>query len=209
MTNEKTKQCGIYEISKRQISYDTGYTIDTVSILLQYFISEKKIWFSEATNEIAVRNWAKYNGSRSPQVQTLINQELKQVKDKTLIQYRYSIDTVPILNAQEEEEEEQEKEKEPEVEEVGSEKARSVSNEVWKDQAWKESICMGLGLNFDQLQKWMALFNASVANDKIYKFDKSSYKKMVRGWIQKQQSKGTVIETGIQKAGTAPPLKKI
>ena len=50
LTNEKTKQCGIYEISKRQISYDTGYTIDAVSILLEYIISEKKIMFSEVTN---------------------------------------------------------------------------------------------------------------------------------------------------------------
>ena len=33
LTNERTKQCGIYEISKKQICFDLGYSMDTVSIL--------------------------------------------------------------------------------------------------------------------------------------------------------------------------------
>ena len=32
LTNEKTTQCGIYEITKKQIAFDTGYSIDRVSI---------------------------------------------------------------------------------------------------------------------------------------------------------------------------------
>lgn len=112
LTNEKTKQCGIYEITKRQISYDTGYNIDTVSILLKYFISEKKIMFSEATNEIAIKNWNKYNGNKSTKVQKLVDEELSKVKDGKLIQYLYSTDTVSILYPQEEEEIEVEQEEE-------------------------------------------------------------------------------------------------
>jgi len=115
LTNEKTRQCGIYEISKRHISYDTGYTIDTVSILLEYFISEKKIMFSEATNEIAIKNWNKYNGNPSPKVQKLVYEELSKIKNKKLIQYLYPTDTVSIHNQQEEEEIEQEEEQEVEV----------------------------------------------------------------------------------------------
>lgn len=115
LTNEKTKQCGIYEISKRHISYDTGYTIDIISILLQYFISEKKIMFSEATNEIAIKNWQKYNGNPSPKVQKLVYEELSKIKEKKLIQYINSTDTVSVHNQQEEEEIEQEKEPEGEV----------------------------------------------------------------------------------------------
>lgn len=213
LTNEKTKQCGIYEISKRQISYDTGYTIDTVSILLEYFISEKKIMFSEVTNEIAIKNWNKYNGNPSPKVQKLVNEEIGKIKDKKLILYIYPTHTVPIHIRQEEEEREQEQKEEEEkkisVEEVGSEKVKEVANLVWQDQIWKEQMCMGLGVKIDELQKWLAMFNSSIASDKISNFDKSAYKKMSRGWIQKQRQKGTVVETGLAKTSTAPTLTRL
>jgi hypothetical protein len=204
LTNEKTKQCGIYEISKRQISYDTGYTIDTVSILLEYFISEKKIMFSDVTNEIAIKNWNKYNGNPSPKVQKLVNEEIGKIKDNKLILYLYPTHTVPIHIPQEEEEREQEKE-----EEVGSEKVKEIANLVWQDQIWKEQICMGLGMKVDELQKWLAMFNSSVASDRVANFDKSSYKKMSRGWIQRQKQKGIVVETGLSKTSTAPTLTRL
>jgi hypothetical protein len=111
LTNEKTKQCGIYEIARKQIAYDTGYNIDTVSILLKYFIDSGKIRVSEATNEIAIKNWNRYNGNTSPKVQKLVNQELTSVKEKSLILYLYSTDTV-ALHKEEEEEEEREIEEE-------------------------------------------------------------------------------------------------
>ncbi len=104
LTNERTRQCGVYEITKRQIAYDLGYTIDTVSKQLEFFISKGKIRFNEATNELAIGNWLKYNGSTSPKVQSCINKEFKLVKDTVLIEYVKSMDTHP----QEEQEEEQE-----------------------------------------------------------------------------------------------------
>lgn len=98
LTNEKTTQCGIYEISKRQISYDTGYSIDTVSILLNLFSNKEKIKYSDRTNEVSIRNWQKYNGSESPTVQVIVNQQLESVKDKDLIEYLYSMDTTNVKN---------------------------------------------------------------------------------------------------------------
>ena len=106
LTNEKTTQCGIYEITKKQIAFDTGYSIDRVSILLKFFEKEGKLRFNSETNELAVKNWVKYNGSTSPQVKTCVDKELKQVKDTLLILYINSIDTP----AQEEEEREEEQE---------------------------------------------------------------------------------------------------
>lgn len=106
LTNDRTKQCGVYEITRRQICYDTGYNIDTVSKLLEYFINTGKIRYNSSTNEIAIKNWGKYNGSTSPKVQICINQELELVKDKKLIEYINNIDT----SSQEEQEEEEEKE---------------------------------------------------------------------------------------------------
>lgn len=109
LTNDKTKQCGIYEITKRQICYDTGYNIDTVSKLLEYFITGDKIRYNSSTNEIAIKNWKKYNDSASPKVQSCINQELKSVKDKTLIEYLYSMDTKSQENKNKIQEEEENK----------------------------------------------------------------------------------------------------
>lgn len=109
ITNDKTKQCGIYEITKRQICYDTGYNIDTVSKLLEYFIIGDKIRYNSSTNEIAIKNWKKYNDSASPKVQSCINQELKSVKDKTLIEYLYSMDTKSQENKNKIQEEEENK----------------------------------------------------------------------------------------------------
>lgn len=89
LTNEKTRQCGIYDISKRQMSFDTGYNIDTVSKLLEFFISSEKIQFSEQKNELAIKNWNKYNGSTSPTVVSHVVQELTLIKDTSLIEYVY------------------------------------------------------------------------------------------------------------------------
>lgn len=106
LTNERTRQCGIYEISKKHIAFDLGITIDKVSKLISYFTSVGKIKFSDSTNEIAVKNWAKYNYSTSPKVVKCIESEIKLVKNRVLIEYIYSIDTV----SQEEEEQEEEQE---------------------------------------------------------------------------------------------------
>jgi len=122
LTNEKTKQCGIYEISKKQMAFELGYSIDRVSKLLSYFIKSGKILYSEDTKEIALKNWMKYNGSTSPKVVSCINSELSQIKDRVLIEYVNGMYTA----SQEEQEEEQEEEKNnrfkiPTKEEINSE----------------------------------------------------------------------------------------
>ena len=106
LTNERTKQCGIYEISKKHICFDLGLSLDKVNKLLSFFINIGKLQFSDSTNEVAIKNWAKYNYSTSPKVVRCIESELKAVKNKSLIEYIYSIDTV----SQEEKEEKEEQE---------------------------------------------------------------------------------------------------
>ena len=106
LTNEQTKQCGIYEVSKKQISFDTGYSIDKVSTLLAYFINAGKIRYNEITKELAVGKWLKYNNSTSPTIKSCINKEFESVKDRVLIEYVCSMDTT----SQEEQEQEQEQE---------------------------------------------------------------------------------------------------
>jgi len=94
LTNERTKQCGIYEITTRQISFDTGYTVETVMRLIEFFTSSGKVLFSRETNEIAIKNWDKYNSSDSPSVQNLVKKEITGVKNKKLIEWLQSVVTV-------------------------------------------------------------------------------------------------------------------
>lgn len=100
LTNEKASQCGIYEITKRHICYDTGYNIDTVTKLLDFFINSDKIKYNYDTCEIVLKNWLKYNDNSSPKVQVFAKQELMKVKDRSLIQYLYSIDTPPQVEVE-------------------------------------------------------------------------------------------------------------
>ncbi len=110
LTNEKTKQCGVYEITKKQIAFDLEYSIGTVSILLKYFIKLGKIRYNEQTSELALKNWHKYNASTSPKVVACMDKEFAMVKDTVLIQYVKGIDTDPQEEEEKEKEEEQEQE---------------------------------------------------------------------------------------------------
>jgi hypothetical protein len=97
LTNDKTKQCGIYELPVRQICFDTGYNDETVKKLINHFVSANKIKYSANSREIALKNWNRYNGSESPKVFECICNEIQQVKDDKLIEYVYSMDRVSIL----------------------------------------------------------------------------------------------------------------
>lgn len=111
LTNDNTKQCGIYEITPRKMSFDTGYNQETIEKLLAIFEKHKKIKWSKTTNEIALINWPKYNNHGSPKVQSCIKKELTSVKNKTLIPYIYGIGTIS-----QQEEEQKETQEQPEEE---------------------------------------------------------------------------------------------
>ena len=117
MTNDKTTQCGIYETSIRKMAFDTGYNTETIQKLLDFFQESNKIRWSRDTNEIALLNWVKFNDSNSPKVLACIEKELKQVKNRVLIEYLYSMDTHPQKEEEKEKEKEKEKEEEKEEEE--------------------------------------------------------------------------------------------
>lgn len=87
ITNDKTTQCGIYEISKRKMVVDTGYNAETIDKLICQFENDGKVRYSLKTGEIALKNWAKYNDAASPKVKACINKELQKIKDKSLFVY--------------------------------------------------------------------------------------------------------------------------
>lgn len=130
ITNEHTTQCGIYEISFRQMAFETGYNTETVTKLVEYFEKKGKIKYSRKTNELAIRNFVKHNPQGSPKVKAFVDKELLNVKDRLLIGYLYGIDTV----SQEEQEEEETKEEEQEQQE----EVAAVAVTVWPsfDDFW-------------------------------------------------------------------------
>ena len=114
MTNSKTTQAGCYEISKRVVQLETGYNVETVEKLINFFVESGKIRYDAGTREILLLNWYKHNNSKSPRVKTCVENEIIQIKNKQF--KKYCIDT--LLNSidtltQKEKEEEKEEEKKP------------------------------------------------------------------------------------------------
>ena len=60
LTNPNTTQIGIYQITKKQMAFDLGYSIESVQSLLERFIRHHKlIRYNPETRELAIKNWEK------------------------------------------------------------------------------------------------------------------------------------------------------
>lgn len=90
---------------------------------------------------------------------------------------------------------------------VGTDLAVSTAKKVWEDQKWREQTCMAHYLKEEDLKRWMAQFNASVANDIFLNFDELRYKKLFGGWLNKQKSKG--YDLGGKPKTDAPTLRTL
>ena len=97
ITNTKTKQSGIYEISKKHISYETGFSKKEVIELLSFFQEVGKIYYSEKTNEIAISNWNKFNYNSSYQTCSCIHTDLQEIKNTDLIKKLYTEEYISRL----------------------------------------------------------------------------------------------------------------
>lgn len=89
MTNPKTTQCGIYELPKNIIVWETGYSREIIDNLLQRFTKYKKILYCENTKEIMIINWAKYNIPNNTNAIKCVNKEVKAVKNKEFLNVLY------------------------------------------------------------------------------------------------------------------------
>ena len=89
LTNPNTTHCGIYAITKKQIAFELGYSIEKVNILMDKFENRYKlIAYNAETRELAIKNWGKYNLNRGGKpVMDCLSSELAKVKDKSLIEY--------------------------------------------------------------------------------------------------------------------------
>ncbi len=89
LTNPKTTQIGIYRILKKQIAFDTGYSIESVNAIMDRFINHHKIIaYSNESREIAIINWGKHNFRKGGKpVEDCVRSELEEVQDLSLIPY--------------------------------------------------------------------------------------------------------------------------
>ncbi|MEH7098210.1 DnaD domain-containing protein [Neobacillus vireti] len=89
LTNPNTTQIGIYKITKKQIAFDLGYSIEGVHSLMERFITHHKlIRYNPETRELAIKNWGKNNLHKAGRpVMDCIYSELKEVEDTSLIHY--------------------------------------------------------------------------------------------------------------------------
>ncbi|WP_404332099.1 DnaD domain protein [Mesobacillus maritimus] len=89
LTNPYTTQIGIYKITKRQMAFDLGYSIESVHSLMERFIQHHKlIRYNSETRELAIKNWGKDNLHKGGKpIMDCILSELKEVEDLSLIQF--------------------------------------------------------------------------------------------------------------------------
>ncbi|WP_373598720.1 DnaD domain protein [Paraclostridium bifermentans] len=141
LTNPNTTQLGIYKITKKQIAFELGYSIESINILMERFENKYDfIKYNSETRELAIKMWGKYNLTRGgkPMIDC-IEKEIKEVKDtslvdyiliniekddikKVLVKYLENInnndtydDTLPNIKQEKEKEKEEEKEKDKDI----------------------------------------------------------------------------------------------
>lgn len=104
-TSPLTNSCGLYQISKKRISFDTRLSIKDVSSGIRKMGNDKKVFYKD--DILWVTNFLRHQANKSPKVLVKIAKDLAQVgkhpfvdsllkKYNTLsIPYQYPIDTTP------------------------------------------------------------------------------------------------------------------
>ncbi|MGE7873801.1 DnaD domain-containing protein [Bacillus paramycoides] len=87
MTNEHTTQIGVYTITRKQMAFELGYSIESTKALLDRFTKHHElIVYNEETRELCILNWGKYNLIKGGKpVEDCIQKELKTIKDLSLV----------------------------------------------------------------------------------------------------------------------------
>ena len=170
LTNPHTSQIGCYEITIRQMQYETGLDKSEIEKYLDRFEKELGIIeYSKTTKELLIKNWYKYNFTKSPKMFAYIKKEMQNIKH---IPYKTYLDTVCIpyiygnaIRIRKEQEQEQEKEQEGEEKKSdgcvdGSFQSDSCVDGIVK--FYEENIGMITPHEFEVLDSYRADFNDDV-----------------------------------------------
>ena len=89
--NPAVKQVGIYQLTRKQMAFELGYSMESVNALLERFIHHHDIIrYDYDTREICIVNWGKYNFPRAgTPIENCIRKELREVKQTDFIKIIY------------------------------------------------------------------------------------------------------------------------
>ncbi|VVM35096.1 DnaD domain-containing protein [Terribacillus sp. AE2B 122] len=89
LTNSRTTQIGIYQITKKVMAFEIGFSTESANALMDRFINHHKlIKYNYETRELAIKNWGKYNFNKGGKpIEDCVKSELSDVKDLSLIKY--------------------------------------------------------------------------------------------------------------------------
>lgn len=92
LTNPHTTQLGIYPLNRRVMAFELGYSLETITVLLERFESKYKIIrYSAETSEIAVKNYLRHSIIKGGKpVEDLLVKEISKVKNKDLLRYVFN-----------------------------------------------------------------------------------------------------------------------
>ena len=90
MTNPLTTLCGCYEISRKQMSIHTGYSVETIdNILYRMETLHDILRYNKETRELLLLNWHKYNWVGSDKVLKGAYIETLKIKDAEFRAYLF------------------------------------------------------------------------------------------------------------------------
>lgn len=82
LTNIHTNLCGCYDVSKKQIATEMGYSVDSVASIIDRFAKTYRlIAYDRDTNELLILNWSKHNWTDSPKFRKLLKKEIDNIKN--------------------------------------------------------------------------------------------------------------------------------
>lgn len=91
LTNPHSTQVGVYNINKKTMAYELGYSVETINVLMDRFENTYgMIRYSPETHEVAIKNYLRHsilNGGLP--VEDLLRKEMMAVIDKTLLDFAF------------------------------------------------------------------------------------------------------------------------
>lgn len=89
LTNPHTNLCGCYEISKKQIAFDTDMPKEAIEESLKRLAEYEVAFYSDSTKEVLIVNWSRHNWSQSKgdKMRVPLEKEIKNIKDAAFRDY--------------------------------------------------------------------------------------------------------------------------
>jgi len=187
LTNPVTEICGVYQISIKRISFDTGFEQDMVRMILGRFEKDGRCLYRDGW--IAMHNWLKHQ-SRSPGVQTGIEKQLAEVPQE-LAEYMHG--------EKEETDEGGQSDTVPDCPASYSIKSNSIQCKAMPKFSFTLEDGF-IGIPYEDLQRWADTYPAVNIAGEIKKAAewmrsnpskrKSNYRRFLTNWFSRTQERG-------------------